>query len=263
MKESSPAEPPVSPLAAFVAAVQFLTVCPPILRREFSARELGEAVGFFPLVGVLIGTLLWAGDSLLALVFPSQVSAAVLLVLWVALTGLLHLDGFLDACDGLLGGWSPEQRLEIMHDERRGAFAVVGGILLLLAKFAALAAMPHRAVALWLAPTLGRWGIALAIVFYPYARPFGLGRLMKDQATWRQALLASSTTLGAIGLAAWRWPDGWQALAAMGVAWLALWLAARFALRRIPGLTGDLYGALNEIIEVTVLLFFSAAWRQG
>ena len=105
-------------IAPPAAALQFLTVTPPLVRRAFSMPELGRAVGYFPLVGTLLGTLLAAFDWGLAFLFPAGVRAALDLALWVALTGALHLDGFLDACDGLFGGRTVESRLEIMRDEQ-------------------------------------------------------------------------------------------------------------------------------------------------
>ena len=248
----------VSPLRAFLAALQFLTVSPQLLRGEFSPQLMGYSVGYYPLVGALLGLLVWGTAQLAGLVFPKEVVSALVLLVWIGLTGLLHLDGFLDSCDGILGGWTPEQRLEILRDERRGAFAIVGGIVLLLTKFASLNALPAGSLALLLAPVLGRWGMALAIVAFPYARPKGLGRDMKDNARWPQALLATLFTLGTAWLA--------MGLAGLGAAVLAgavLWIMARYTMGRIPGLTGDLYGAFNEILEVVVLVFASglpAGW---
>jgi adenosylcobinamide-GDP ribazoletransferase len=91
--------------------------------------------------------------------------------------------------------------------------------------------------------------MAVAVTAFPYARPEGLGRDVKDHATWRQAALATFAALAVAGLAGGAW-----GLIAFGLAGLTVWLVARFALRRIPGLTGDIYGALNEIIEMVVLL---------
>lgn len=239
----------ISPLVAFFAALQFLTFTPPLIRRPFSPLELARGVGFYPLVGLLIGLVLYLADSLFGLFFPNQVSAALVLTLWVLLSGALHLDGFLDACDGLFGGTTVESRLRILHDEPVGAFALAGGVLLLLVKFTALANSPFKTAALLLAPTLGRWGIAIALVIFPYAREEGLGRALKDHASWRQLVLASFTALVSACLVA-----GWRGILAAGVAVLVVWLGASFTLRRLPGLTGDIYGALNELVEVVVLL---------
>ncbi|MDO9066813.1 MAG: adenosylcobinamide-GDP ribazoletransferase, partial [Chloroflexota bacterium] len=243
------ARPRGSPFLAPVLALQFLTVAPSIIQRAFTPAELGWAVGFFPLVGLLLGGLLAGLDAVLRLVFPASVSTALVLAAWVMLTGALHLDGFLDACDGLLGGSSPEERLRILRDERVGAFAVAGGILLLLTKYAALAAVPGRVAALVIACTLGRWGMTLAVVAFPYARSQGLGRDMKDNAGWPQMALATFVALAV----AWS-IAGWSGLLAFALAGVITWAVARFTLGRIPGLTGDLYGATCEVVEVGVLL---------
>jgi adenosylcobinamide-GDP ribazoletransferase len=257
-----PPEKAPTTLTAFLTAVQFLLISPAFIKRPFTARELGAAVGFYPLVGLILGAILLAADYFLALLMPPLVRAALILALWVMLTGALHLDGFLDACDGLLGGYTPESRMEIMRDERVGAFALAGGILLLLVKFSALSAITPIAPALLLAPVLGRWGMAIALVAFPYARVQGLGRAVKDNATRRQAALATLLTLAISLTIAWWWAD-WRVLLAVAVSALVVWAGARYTLRRIPGLTGDIYGALNEIVEVAVLLLLTSASLHG
>lgn len=239
-------------MISLLAAFQFLTILPPIVRRPFSPQELGQAVGFFPLVGLATGALLLALDAGLSLIFPPVVTAGLILVAWVVVTRGLHLDGFMDSCDGLFGGFTPEARLTIMRDSRIGAFGFAGGALLLLTKFAALLSLENRTAGIMLAPLLGRWGMAMAIVFFPYARQQGLGRDMKDYASRSQAILATATVLVTSWLIA-RWP-GWLALILAGLTLLA-WI--RFVQARIPGLTGDTYGAACELLELMVLLFFA------
>jgi adenosylcobinamide-GDP ribazoletransferase len=243
----------VSPLSAFLAALQFLTISPPIIRRPFTAAELGSAAGFYPLIGLLIGGVLYATYYFLAFILPTQVCAALTLAVWIILSGALHLDGFLDACDGLLGGSAPESRLQIMRDERVGAYAMSGGILLLLIKFTLLTALSGHLEALLIAPVLGRWSMTFTLYAYPYARPQGLGREIKDHTTWREINLATLTALPV----AW-FAGSWLGLIAFGVSFVLSWGLARFTLRRIPGLTGDVYGAFNELIEVIVLFVLLA-----
>jgi adenosylcobinamide-GDP ribazoletransferase len=236
-----------------MAALQFLTIVPPIIRRLFTEDEMGRAVGFFPLVGALLGGLLAALDRGLTQILPGEVAAALTLGAWVYLTGALHLDGFLDACDGLFGGHTPEDRLLIMRDERIGAFAMAGGGVLLIVKYAALAHSPDRLAALLLAATLSRWTMSGAIVLAPYARPQGLGRAIKDHAGWQQVVVATVVALAVAWLA-----KGWLGLAAALLAAAAARAAARFALKRLPGLTGDIYGAICELIETLVLVLMTA-----
>jgi len=266
-------KPKFNALSAFFTALQFLLVTPAFIRRPFSPQEMGKSVGFYPLVGTLLGGILLGFDFLLSKIgvlspslHSSQVPTALLLALWIILTGALHVDGFLDSCDGLLGGYSPEQRLKIMRDERVGAYALVGGILLLLIKFSALgtimvSTLPYIPIALLLTPTLGRWGIAISVVAFPYARAEGLGRDVKDNASWGQALLATLLTLLVVVLVTLQWRS-WIGVIAWIAAALTTLCVAGYTLRRIPGLTGDVYGALNELVELVVLLVLSVGYTS-
>ena len=239
-------------MVPLLAAFQFLTTFPAVIRRAFTACELGRAVGYFPLVGLVLGGFLFGLGSGLQLIFPLPVVAIIILTAWLLLTRALHFDGFLDSCDGLFGGFAPERRLEIMRDSRVGAFGVAGGGLLLLAKYATIISLPHLS-GLLLAPVLGRWVLSIAIFAYPYAREKGLGRDMKDNVNRSQIILATGIAL----IAAW-FIAGWTGLLAFALAGLVLWLGAGFILRRIPGLTGDSYGALCELTELVTLIFFTS-----
>ena len=245
-------------MTAIVAALQFLLVTPALVRRAFTAQELGRATAFYPLVGLLLGGLLAVADFLLGYLFPIPVRSALVLALWILLTGALHFDGFVDSCDGLLGGATPERRLEIMRDERTGAYGLAGGALLLLILFSALNAVEvQRWVVLLVAPVLGRWAMTLAVVIFPYGRPEGLGRDIKDNAHSAQAIIATVTMLIIVDAVALVRQD-FAPLVAVVAAAAVLWLSAVFVLRRIPGLTGDTYGAINVLVEASVLLTFAA-----
>lgn len=236
----------------FWVASQFLTIVPPIIERPFTPSELGRAVGFFPLVGLLLGLVLVGVNFGLAFLLPASVRLVLILALWVVLTGVLHLDGFLDACDGLFGGFTPEKRLEIMRDERVGAYALAGGVLLLLLLYMLLLAVESAdsfVPALLLAPVLGRWGMSVAMIHYPYARPTGLGRTMKDEAGRGELVLATLTAV-LLAILVGKWV-GFIAL--LGVVLIVVG-GARFVKRRIPGLTGDIYGLLCVLSETAVLL---------
>jgi adenosylcobinamide-GDP ribazoletransferase len=247
-------------LNAFLAAVQFLTIIPPLVRRPFTSKELGQAVGFYPLVGAAIGGILLVANNILAIWFPSAVQSALTLALWILLTGALHLDGLLDTFDGLFGGHTVENRLRILRDECIGAFALAGGVSTLLIKFSALDALLKPDTGLLLAPILGRWGMSLALVAFPYARPTGLGSDIKENVTRRQFVLATAIAL----LAAWICAD-WTGLVMLAIAGFFVVVISRYTIRRINGLTGDIYGALNELIETIILLglvFFQANQLQ-
>jgi adenosylcobinamide-GDP ribazoletransferase len=263
MNENPPKQPEVAGNRlqrgwyAFWAALQFLTILPPLVKRPFTSAEMGASLAFYPLVGLLFGGILVALRQLALGNLPPMVSAALTLALWVVLSGALHLDGFLDTCDGLLGGWTPEKRLEILRDEHHGAYALAGGVLLLLTKYSLLATDGFPVLALLLAPVYSRWGMAMAVLAFPYQRPQGVGRAIKDAATWREGLIATGWVLIAASLT-----FSFQSWLALVVVMVVVWGGARLTLRLIPGLTGDIYGALNELSELAVLLTF-VAWKSG
>ena len=109
-------------MTSIIAAFQFLTIFPTLIKRMFTAQEMGRAVGWFPLVGLVLGFALYGINRAAGLIFPAIISAALTLFAWIILTRAFHLDGFMDTCDGLFGGYTPERRLEIMKDSRVGAF---------------------------------------------------------------------------------------------------------------------------------------------
>ncbi len=241
-------------MRSVLLAFQFLTLLPWHDDTPITPAMMGKATVYFPLVGIVTGAILGGMAWGMVLLFPAGVGAALLLAAWVVMTGALHLDGFLDACDGLFGGHTPEERLHIMRDERVGAFALAGGVLLLLIKYTALRALlltsPTVAIRdLLLPPVLGRLAMVFAIVAFPYAREAGLGRWMKDQAGWREFLGAAIVGLGGAGLIL----GVVGGLLGLGTL-LLTWCIARFMMKRIPGLTGDIYGAICEVVETSVLL---------
>jgi adenosylcobinamide-GDP ribazoletransferase len=106
-------------------------------------------------------------------------------------------------------------------------------------------------------PVLGRWAMTLAVVFFPYARPEGLGRDIKDNAHTAQAVIATVTMLIIVDAVALVRQD-YAPLVAVVAAAAVLWLSAIFVQRRIPGMTGDTYGAINLLVEAAALLTFAA-----
>jgi adenosylcobinamide-GDP ribazoletransferase len=231
----------------FLTAVTLLTAFPFRLPgSNISAR----ALAYYPLVGLVIGGLLAVANIVLRLIVPNLVAASLVVALWAALTGALHLDGFADACDGLFATAMRERRLEILRDMHLGAFGAVGLILLLITKVAAVESFQAFAPLL-LAPVLGRWAMVYAAA-YPPARREGMAVMFRAGLTWREILIA--TAFAALSAAVF----GWLGLAALASALVAATLIARLALSRLGGLTGDVYGMICESVELTTLLIGAA-----
>ncbi|MBI4187639.1 MAG: adenosylcobinamide-GDP ribazoletransferase [Chloroflexi bacterium] len=243
----------------FLAALSFLTIIPLPLRREISPEEVGHSLGYFPVVGLIIGIILAGLSWLFHLFLPPMLVSALLILAMVGISGALHLDGFIDTCDGIAGHRGVEDRWRVMHDSRVGAFGVVGVVILLLLKYVSLSSLPESwlTVTLLVMPVVSRWAMVYALFAYPYARPDGLGLAFKQGATWQRFAVATLITLVTITALAWWAGDRYFYLAGlviMLVIWVVVVIMAGYLQRKLSGLTGDTYGAINEVAELSVLI---------
>ena len=235
----------------FWIALQFLGSLPIRLPGMPSPQALGRSLLFYPLVGLLFGVILWVLNELL-LGAPLLLHAALLLTVWVALSGALHLDGLADSADAWLGGFGDRERtLTIMKDPRSGPIAVVTLVLVLLLKFAALLALieQHNSIFLIIVPLLGRASLLALFLTTPYVRPGGLGQALADhlpRTAAKQVLVICA--LACLVL------TGFDGLIAIVVAALLFAWLRQVMVRRLGGTTGDTAGALVELLEMTLLV---------
>ncbi len=235
----------------FLAALQFLTTLS-IGRTEVSSPEkFARSMLYFPLVGLIMGSIVALLGFLVRLKLAAGTAAALLLVAEIMLSGGLHLDGYMDTMDGIFSGRSRARILEIMKDSRIGANAAIAVSGLLILKYALLVEILR--VQAWpvliIMPALGRMGMGVGTALFPYARPEGLGKGFAEYFTpGRLAVTAIYTGVAAAVLFNWRGILLW-----VGVGIWA-YIFARFAAERIGGLTGDVYGALSELSELVCLL---------
>ncbi len=236
-------------------AIGFLTTLP-VPSHALPPDALRRAGVWFPAVGLLIGALLAGVAWGLGRLFPPAVMAVLVVALWAALTGGLHLDGLADCGDGLLPPVRRERRLEIMRDPRVGAFGVTVLVLVLLLKVAALASLAVTWPALLLAPIWARW-LILTAARRPPARPEGMGASLGPVLDGRRLALAALLPLALTGgVGVWHWSviaaAGAAVLAALGVLWLAQ--------RRLGGVTGDVFGAVAEVSEAVFVCVACVQW---
>ncbi len=239
-------------MRGLLAAVGFLTRVPVPQRVFADTQARTRSLPWYPLVGLLIGMALCGVAALL----PADrmlLTAAIVLLAWVWLTGALHLDGLADMADAWVGGMAGDdaarraRTLEIMKDPRSGPAAITAVVLVLLLKFAALASLPSAWQVLWLAPLLARMAVVAAFATTPYVRSGGIGAGL-DAAPRAACVLALLLGAGLCALAEWR---GAIALAAVVVVF-ALW--RRACVKRLGGITGDTAGALIEMSEAAALV---------
>lgn len=236
---------------AFLVALQFLTLLPVRFEKAPDAETTGYSLVYYPLVGGLIGLCLtalgWFGSSL-----PANVHAGIMLVVWVGLTGALHLDGLADTTDAWTGGLGDrEKTLAIMKDPYCGPMGVVSIALVLLLKFAALQHLiaAQDWLALSFAPVLSRTGLVLLFLTTPYVRTNGLGSTLSTNLPIRTSVGMILLTL-AIIIFLFGFSGFWLISILSGV-YFAL---RNLMIRRIGGTTGDTAGATVEISETIALL---------
>lgn len=196
-------------------------------------------------------------DLALRAVLAPAVVAALLVSALVLLSGALHLDGLVDTWDALCADATPAERLALMHDSRARDPGVIAACALLLGKYAAILLLPDavRLPALLVAPLLGRWANVLAYAAYPYARATpGMSLGLKAGASAPRLLAATGFTLAALLLAL-----GPAGALVLGGAALAVHGAAQAIRVRLPGLTGDTYGAITEGVETLALVLVPLA----
>ncbi|MES9858044.1 MAG: adenosylcobinamide-GDP ribazoletransferase [Sedimenticola sp.] len=239
-------------MESWLLAIQFLTRLPvPSSAGEANKEVQGASVLFYPLVGLLIGLLLLLLYTLIDDSAPA-LQAALILGLWVALTGALHLDGLADLADAWIGGQGERERtLDIMKDTHCGPIAVTALILLLLIKFAALEVILEKELwsALLLVPMLGRAGLVASLLTMPYLRADGLGAVLSANLPaemGRNVVIVSAlTTLLFLG---------WSALLLIVALAVVYMLLHQALMKRLGGVTGDAAGAVCEILEAVALV---------
>jgi adenosylcobinamide-GDP ribazoletransferase len=239
-----------------LVAVQFLTRLR-VPAGPYEPGALARAVKFFPLVGLLIGS----GSALLYLLFtphlPSTIVALLIVVYLVAITGCLHEDGLADSADAFGGGWEREKVLAIMRDSRIGAYGATALALSLLGRVLLIAALPRTQASAYLivAPVVSRWTTLPLSCFLPPARDRsedqvdGQGARIA-QLTTRSSLMVGSLFTLAIMFALLRI----RAFAPVLAAIAATLLTALYYKHRIGGITGDCFGATNQVTEIAVYL---------
>lgn len=237
-------------MRSFFTALKFLTNLPVAKNLEFQEETLAKSVKYFPLIGILIGSVLAGINFLFSFIFPPMVVSAIILISLIWITRGLHLDGFMDTIDGLFGGADKNERLRIMKDTQIGSFAVVSLVSLVLLKFVLILELSGQKLfplILILTPALSRWSMVLAMPLYFYPREKGTGSFTKFVKK-KDALLATIIMfVFAVGLLKL------EGLILLFSAFIFTLLITKLISRKIGGMTGDAYGALNEVVEVIIL----------
>jgi len=233
---------------SFLIALQFLTIIPVTYTFTVNDKELGSSTLFYPVIGLLIGCIL-AVIAILITHISWQIQSVILLIIWVMLTGGLHLDGLADCADAWVGGFASKQRsLDIMKDPAAGPVAVIVLVLVLLLKWSIIYSVLEKQLfeVIILAPMLGRLSILIQMITTNYIRTNGLGEKIVTSLP-RPAVIAISVSGLLFGLY-------FLGLLAICLMLLTIFIINQLAKKRLGGMTGDVYGATVELVETGILL---------
>ncbi len=234
----------------FISAIQFITIIP--MGRTDSFEPI-KMIPYFPIVGLFLGLLTAVFDQLTTAVWSEPVASLLDVLFLAVLTGAFHLDGLGDSADGLLGQRPREKALRIMKDSRLGTMGLVAILFGLALKWGGISGLSaNRAMLLVIVPAYARAGMLFGMRFLEYGRPDGGTGLdffkhkLEPTAFW--------------GLAP-------QALMSLFLGWLGFWLnlsfisltylLIRYYKRRVGCVTGDMLGAMAEVLEAGLFLMVS------
>jgi adenosylcobinamide-GDP ribazoletransferase len=238
-------------LRSFLGAILFYTCIP--LPSSWK-MEFNRIARWTPCIGMLLGGILGCINlSLEKLGMPGLTRSALIVGVWVGITGGLHLDGVSDTADGL-AVQDPDKRLAVMQDSVTGAFGVMAVVIVLVLKITALSELAElRLWGLMLAAGWGRWGQVGAIALYPYLKAQGKGAFHKKALQIPQDVILGLLFLLGLAIAQGVYVGWWIALGSgiMGGA-IALLVGYWFH-SRLGGHTGDTYGAVVEWTEALIL----------
>ena len=225
----------------------------PVPQVEWSEENRKYSMCFFPLIGAVIGLLLWGWLWLCErLDIGPVLKGAVGALLPVIVTGGIHMDGFMDTSDALASWQSKERRLEILKDSHVGAFAVLGCSGYLLLHAAVLReATAASGVMLCGVFVLSRALSAWAMAAFRSARPQGMLDAFA-QAAHKRLVTISCAVYAALCAAVWAVSGGWLALACLLTAALCVWYYRHMACKQFGGVTGDLAGWFLQVTELVL-----------
>ena len=239
-------------LKRFVLMLQFMTTIPLRFDLKATPEDYGKGLVWAPAVGLIIGGVLAGCRYVFSLALPQAVTAVFVMIVYILLTGGLHLDGLGDTFDGLFSGRPRERMLEIMRDSRVGMNAVLAVVSVILADTVLLYSLEGKAAltALLLFPVAGRTGSLVSAGVSRYAREGGgLGKSFIDCCSTPEVAAGLVLHFLIFFLAA-----GPKGLIAGFIPALTAFAAVKLFSRRIGGATGDILGAVCEINQTVFLL---------
>ena len=232
-------------MRSFLAAVSLIT-CLPLGRFLPTEQELQRCSNYFPVVGLLAGALIYF-PAFWATEYFGAAGAVLILLMMEGISKGFHLDGLADTADGFLSSRTRERKLEIMHDSHIGTMGVAAIVLVLLAKYSCLSAMPPQTAAMTAALSVfaGRFALTFYVLISRYARESGLGKILYTRRPYIGTLIGLLISIAAsdsfFGNSFFILPT---------LLFINFW--NWICICHIRGATGDTIGACEQLTELLV-----------
>ena len=248
-------------MESFLIGLQFLTRISITRQTVWAEENFGKSVKYFPLIGAVVGIISAASIGFFYWITKGNLpilTGALSFTLPILLTGGIHCDGFIDSIDGLFSGREREKILEIMKDSRVGAFGAVSFVLLAALEISALIELINFSIewsltAIFSAPIISRLMMVVTIGKFPYARREGMGKAFAKYTTRQTIFIAlAETILLLTPIIFFDVKIFLTVILALIISFGFTLYFGNFAVKKIDGVTGDIYGATSTIVELIV-----------
>jgi adenosylcobinamide-GDP ribazoletransferase len=247
-------------LKVFLTAIMFYTRIPVPHWVLYSQKYLDHSIRYFPLIGWIVGAVAGGIFIISQYFFPTSISLILSMIVTIMLTGAFHEDGFSDTCDGLGGGWTKKEVLDIMKDSRIGSYGTIGLVLILLFKFTllmeiSLALIP---IAFIVSHTVSRLAVIFFRRMHQYVRENDDAKAKPMSQKMSKADFFMALMFGIVPL--FVLPLKMAAIILFCV-FVTQYLFSSYIVRRIGGFTGDCLGATQQLCEIMCYLVF-VLWKS-
>jgi len=245
----------------FLTAVLFFTRIPCPKWVDHSAEALNKSSRFFPLVGMLVGSIAALVYYGCTFIFSPEISLVLSMISSVWTTGAFHEDGFADTCDGFGGGWTKEKILTIMKDSRLGTFGVIGLLSILSLKFLSLQALSSQInipIVLISGHAVSRFIATVLLYTHEYVRDIDTSKIKPTTKQMSTTSLIISAFFGILPLFLFQNPFVFLSIIPLVIVYAYM---GHFFNKWIGGQTGDCAGALQQVAEVVFYISLIVIWK--
>ena len=238
----------------FIILIQFMTRIPIPLKISYSEKKLGKSIKFFPLVGLIIGLVLYFTNFLITvylknIFYNKTIIAIFLIILEILIVGIIHIDGLADTFDGLFSYAKKEKMLEIMKDSRIGTNGTVILILYFITKTVLISEIiTINSKYLIIFPIIARLSTPVNAGLSNYARKSGMSNAIISENGIFEAIFSLALSIILVF-----YIIDIEVIITIFIAFIFIIIFMLNVRKKIDGITGDTMGACLELTSILVL----------